>query len=201
MHFLSGVKKITLLSVMVLLLLALSGCFSTPEPVLNPQPSSVKPACPLPQTKIVPEAFMEARNCLENKECWQLFDEIFARLLEIAGESPSIENNTLFKDFLKWSRNIGIISQNETKKIFHEYFNAHFWLIPDGRTPLPCNDIGGVENDLRREKLKKLQGFRCLYSENSAEYGGITADIKVFYARYLDVIEAECKYLKEKRGY
>lgn len=172
-------------------LMTLSGCASMQSSVTQSEASKVENAisCEVPATKSVDLAFNASRHTLSNFSCVSTFDQHFDQLLNIAEGDPSLHNKRLFSDFLNWSSDNGLISTQQAKERFSEYFSRTFVALPNrhNNCSSSCLLISKIERNMKAELRKKQRGMQAILGDAQA-YGQAHTD----YENTLLMLEATC---------
>jgi len=121
-------KKLNMISLIGITSLALLlGACNGQAVKPTPKPSF---ACTQPNSKNLNEAVAHAKGTLSYEKCTGMFFEIYDRLLMIAEGDPKVGNKKVFRDFLIWSKNEGILSNKQMKQMYNQHFTTTFVTLP-----------------------------------------------------------------------
>jgi hypothetical protein len=151
--------------------IGIAGCGATkPMKVTGPRLDT----CPLPDGFKMKPAIQVAEMTLSN--CPEKLDDVFAKLVKIAKDSPSPENGVLIQDLLKRLIKENKISETYTKSLYQQYFSRTFVSLPDVKVYRLSGELTDIKKALRNELARKKIGMveccgdRASYEDALNEY-------------------------------
>lgn len=106
------------------------------------------------------QAVTRAMKDLEDPLHHPRFDLYFTGLVEIAENSPDVENKKVFSEFLLFANRKGILTKPMAQDYYNRYFNLTFMSLPDMyNVSSTCYEKTKILADMEAELLQKEQGL------------------------------------------
>lgn len=124
--------------------------------------SSANSGCnPLVLKRVAP-AINEAKGQLTRNECRTRFGWYYEQVLDVAADNSDVgkENLELIRQFIDWGFQENLLSRNEGKTLYSEYFSVKFRAFPDDMNICSTSrDMSGLKRALNAELEKKRKGL------------------------------------------
>lgn len=146
-------------------------------------------SCSVPGGGNVEQAFSHARSDLAHPQCQFQFDGYLDRLIAIAADNPGPENRRRFSEFLSWSRDQGILGQNQAETMYQRFFTTEFTVLEDryNNCSSTCQRREAVMGKLREELQDKDRGLIQVLGDRETY---TQADLQ--YNQLLTLMDATC---------